>query len=104
MKYALHGLSQIYRAGYEYKKAGVIVTGIIPDDQVQQSMFDNGSRDRWDQISKAMDRINGKYGRDTISFAVQGTKGKRTWQPRAERRSAAFTTDWHQLPKVSMSD
>lgn len=102
IKYALHGLKQIYRAGYEYKKAGVIVTGIVPASQVQPDMFDTTDRKKLSQVSNAMDRINQRYGRNTISFAVQGTNAKRPWQTRADRRSPAYTTRWEELPKIEL--
>lgn len=102
IKYALHGLKQLYRPGYEYKKAGVIVTGIVPADQVQPDMFDTTDREKLGQVSGAMDYINQKFGRNTISFAVQGTKDKRPWQTKADRRSPAFTTRWEELPRIEL--
>jgi len=62
----------VHRCSYEYKKAG-----IVPADQVRPDIFDNTDRGKLSQVSSAMDRINQRYGRNTISFAVQGTPEKR---------------------------
>lgn len=102
IKYALHGLKQIYRQGYEYKKAGVIVTGIVPAEQVQRHMFDATDHEKLNQVAGVMDHLNRRYGRNTISFAVQGANGKRLWQSRFNRRSPAFTTNWEELPKIEL--
>ena len=102
IKYALHGLKQIYRPGYEYKKAGVIVTGIVPAEHVQVDMFDTTDHEKQGRVASVMDHLNQRYGRDTISFAVQGTTGKRPWQSRFNRRSPSYTTDWDELPKVTL--
>lgn len=99
IRHALHGLRAIYRAGFEYKKAGVIVTGIVPDDQVQASLFDDTDREKQGQVSTVMDSINKRFGRNTINFAVQGTPTKRPWQTKFNQRSHAFTTSWEELPK-----
>ena len=48
-------------------------------------------------LTKALDRINAEYGRDTVSFAASGRK--RRWGLRSERRSQRFTTDWDELLK-----
>jgi DNA polymerase V len=46
IKYALCALEAIYREGYRYKKAGVLVTEIVPEDQVQGSLFDQVDREK----------------------------------------------------------
>lgn len=44
ISYAMYVLEMIYKPGYEYKKAGVIVTGIVPSTAVQQNLFDGVDR------------------------------------------------------------
>jgi DNA polymerase V len=48
---------------------------------------------------QVMDRLNDEFGRDTISIAASGRK--RPWGLKAERRSARYTTDWHELLQVA---
>ena len=98
IKYVNNGLKMIFRKGYEYKKAGVIVTGIIPECQQQIGLFDSEDRPKLTTISNLMDKLNARFGRDTLTFAIQGT-GK-NWKPNARSLSPKFTTRWGDIPKV----
>ncbi|HHZ20521.1 MAG TPA: Y-family DNA polymerase [Firmicutes bacterium] len=98
IKYALSGLSAIYKEGYKYKKAGVMVLDIVPEDRVQGSLFDCTDYGKHAGIMKVMDEINGKYGRNTVKFAVQGS-GVR-WKLRQEKLSPSYTTRWEDIIKV----
>ncbi len=67
VKYALHGLEKIYRPGYEYVKAGVLVTTIGRQDELQLNLWEAGT-DPWDieeelALSGIVDGINQKWGR-----------------------------------------
>ena len=98
LKYAVRALRLIYKDGYEYKKAGVIVTGIIPDTQQQIGIFDKEDRAKLEKLSGLMDKVNAKFGRNSIGFAIQGTTNN--WQPNAKNLSPRYTTSWEDLPKV----
>jgi len=58
IRYALRGVEQIFRAGYRYKKAGVILTVLVPAHQVQMHLFDDQDRERSCQLMAAIDAIN----------------------------------------------
>jgi DNA polymerase V len=98
IKYALFALRFIYEKGYRYKKAGVIVTAIVPADRVQGSLFDELDREKHDGIMKTMDRINAKYGQDTLKTAVQGFENR--WKLRQEKLSPCYTTRWSDIITV----
>ena len=83
-------LADIFKAGYRYKKAGVIVSGIVPETNVQLSLFDTVDRERQSKVLRSMDGLNAVYGRDTVRMAAQGFERK--WKLRQERRSPCFTT------------
>ena len=92
-------LKSIYRKGLTYKKAGVIVGDIIPEDQVQLNLFDTEK----DHISRknlygALDRVNQKMGKDKIQILGQGIKKR--WGVKRQRVSPCYTTQWNQLLKV----
>ena len=57
---ALRAFRTIYRPGFRYKKAGVIVSNIVPDDAVQGTIFgfDEELRSRQDRLSEVMDKVN----------------------------------------------
>ncbi len=99
IKAALYSLELIYRSGYRYKKAGVIVAEIVPETAVQGSLFgDEINLEKQAEIMKTMDRINAKYGREMVKTAIQGVKG--SWQMRQARLSSSYTTQWDDIITV----
>ena len=98
IKYALAALGAIYKIGYCYKKAGVIVFEIVPEDQIQGSLFDNVDRPKHSEVMKTLDEINSKYGRDALKIAVQGSGQK--WKLRQEKLSPCYTTRWDEIIEV----
>ena len=53
---------------------------------------------RSQELMQVMDRINSRYGRDTIQLASSGIAKK--WQMKADYKSQSYTTDWNELPLV----
>lgn len=90
IRYALYVLKQIFKNGPIYAKAGVIVTGIIPADQIIVDLFDTTDRARLSEVSRLIDSINKQYGRNTIVFAAQKTQHR--WQTKANPKSPCYTT------------
>jgi DNA polymerase V len=99
IKYALSNLLKIYRPGYRYKKAGVMLTGIMPDNQAQLDLFTPFKyRANRKIIMGAMDEINNRWGSDTVQIAAAGIG--QLWQMRQSRKTPRFTTQWGELPVV----
>ncbi|TGM04814.1 Y-family DNA polymerase [Leptospira barantonii] len=96
--YALLGLRRIYRRGLQYKKAGVILDQIRTKGDQQDDLFSDFDRSRDEQISNAMDRINGKFGKDKIKLAVASKQN--AWSLRQENLSPRYTTRWEDIPVV----
>lgn len=88
--YALIALRNIYRKGYFFKKAGVIIMDIVPDSAIQQNMFDNVDRERQKKLMKVVDRLNSGFNRNNLTLAVQG--GRRKWKLKQELLSPCYTT------------
>ncbi len=99
IRYASAALQAIYRKGYRYKKAGVIVMEIGPEGRVQGSLYDRVDRAKHAAVMREVDALNAKYGRDTIKVAAQGLGGK--WKLRQERLSPCYTTRWSDIIKVA---
>ena len=99
IKHSLHGLKKIYRSGFEYKKAGVMLAEIIPETYRQRNLFERGRNDR--KLMDAMDNINTKWGSGTLQYAATGFK--KPWMFKREQLSKAYTTQWDQLPVVKAS-
>jgi hypothetical protein len=58
-------------------------------------VFDDEKYKRWHNLTKAIDRISRKFGRDAVRFASVKTQGKRKTE--AAWKSPGFTTDWNEL-------
>ena len=72
-KVANETLGKIYREGYQYKKAGVIVMGIGPDSPIQQDLFDINAEQfqKMKRLDEVVDRINRLHGSETIVLGAQ---------------------------------
>jgi DNA polymerase V len=99
------GLSAIYRAGYKFAKAGVMLVELQPD-HIQQGELDLEAGDATlqeqgekSQLMAALDSINQRFGRDTMKMASAGLAGdKRVWAMKQERRTPGYTTCIADMP------
>ena len=98
IRYALRGVEQIWREGYRYQKAGVILTALAPAHQIQAQLFDRHDRERSQKLMAAIDAINREWGSGTIRYAAVGLRP--AWIMRCARRSPRFTTRWEELAVV----
>ncbi len=90
-------LREIFRSGYGYKKAGVILSEITPREGTQSDLFDPVDRGRQSRLMEALDAVNRRHGGHKVVVAAQ------TLSPLPVQRahlSPAYTTDWDQLPVV----
>ena len=97
-KYATKALTLLYKKGYQYKKAGVIVMGITPTNTKQLNLFVN-ENPKHKKLMKVMDKINGNYGEDVLKLANQNLE--KTWIMRQEKLSKQYTTNWNELLTVN---
>lgn len=91
---------RVYKAGYDYKKAGVMLTGLEPAGGRQLSFFERPTAEdaRRGALMRALDEVNARHGRGTLQLAAEGL-GKPWWM-RQLRKSRRFTTSWSELPRV----
>jgi DNA polymerase V len=94
-RYAVSALASIYRPGYSYKKAGVVLSEIHPDTQFQGDMFAGAQEDP--TLMATLDQINSRYGKGTLKLSQDGSR--RTWHMKQERKSPEYTTNWYELPE-----
>lgn len=97
---AIKAFRMIYKPDYMYKKAGVTVTGIIPSDAVQASLFDENEhlRDRQERISKIMDEVN-SAGHSVLRLATQRS-GHYADMIRSDHRSRLYSTSLDDIIEV----
>jgi DNA polymerase V len=91
-------LGRIWKAGFSYKKAGVMLLDLSHRDQAQPGLLVPADSDRAVATMAALDAINRRFGHDTLSYAASGSK--RAWKLRSEFMSGRYTTDWDELLKV----
>jgi DNA polymerase V len=97
-KYAVEGLKKIYKKGIEYKKAGVIVMGLIPNNKTQLNLFEKENPK--DQIlMKTLDFIRKKEGPNKIKLGSQDLK--KIWKMKQTKLSKKYTTCLNQIIKVN---
>jgi DNA polymerase V len=83
--------------GCRYAKAGVLLADLCPASAAPLDVFAAASPRRA-ALMAVMDRLNAKYGRDTLFPAAAGVE--RRWETRAARRSPRYTTRLSELPRV----
>ncbi|MFM8443212.1 MAG: Y-family DNA polymerase [Methylococcus sp.] len=103
---AARGLERIFKPGFRYQKAGVMLLNLEPKSQGQRSLFDPVSavtQATRDKLLAVMDQINGEMGRDTLWTAAQGLTAREardSWRMKRGALSPAYTTRWSDLPKA----
>jgi DNA polymerase V len=98
IKPAVQLVDQLYEEGQLYKKAGVMLSGIIPDDSIQGNLFlpDNKNCER--KLMDMIDNINFSQRDDILKFASSGTT--RNWKMQQNHCSSRYTTRWEELFEV----
>lgn len=94
---ASEALKKIFRKGYGYKKAGVMVTEIVPSGHVQGSLLDTVDRTKRGALMDIIDSINKTAGGNTVRLASQGTIDQFSTRTMTSRR---FTTSWDEIMEV----
>jgi len=95
---ANHLLKRIWKDGFRYAKAGVMLSDFYDPGMFQPGLFDDVStRSNSQQLMSVLDTIN-QSGAGKVFFAGQGTK--KDWSMKREHLSPAYTTRWDQLPRV----
>ena len=76
-----------------------MLTGIIPENQVQCNLFEPKPFDiRRKTLTKVIDEVNLKLGTNTIQYAAEGIN--KPWRMRQAKRTARYTTKWDEIPLI----
>lgn len=97
---AVQGLERVYREGFAYQRAGVMLLDLASEGAEQGLLFVEtpGDRGRSDSLMDCMDKINRGCGRGTVRYA--GERLGDRWRMRQKLKSAASTTRWARVPGV----
>jgi len=93
-RHAIRLLDSIWREGYRYAKAGVILQDFTADGVEQKDLFESPAEGNSAAVMNLMDAINAKVGK--VWLAGQGVN--HVWQMSRERLSPRYTTAWDELP------
>ena len=99
LSWALKGLGQIYRPGYRYKKAGVMLNRLAPADELSRRLFGDGRFEKSRRAMRAVDEINARHGPRTIRFGAAPARGR--WETKFLRRSRCYTTRLDEVLRVA---
>ncbi|UKK61413.1 Y-family DNA polymerase [Prevotella communis] len=104
-------MERVFRQGYHYKRAGVIVMGISPDNGVQTNFIDYDSErhEKMKRLDEALDKINREYGSETLVLGSQqytkpqgkGKAGVFKDSIKHDFRSPCYTTRWSDIPEAT---
>jgi DNA polymerase V len=99
VRVAMFILNNIYRPGFRYQKAGVMLGEIVPAGGQQTDMFGfRSADDRSNRRMVAIDAINNRWGRHTIRTGSQGYRAP--WAMRQDNLSPRYTTRWEDVLTV----
>lgn len=99
IKPAVKLVDKLYEHGRIYKKAGVMLSGIVPDATIQGNLFMSETKNNNRFLMSMLDNVNFAMRDDMVKFAASGTT--RDWKMRQELRSPRYTTRWDELFTVS---
>ncbi len=95
-------LKSIYLPNTKYKKAGIMLTGLAPADEIQMDLFDPELyTQKQFQLMECIDQINSRHGRNTAAFAASGlhreSDKSTNWEMKQDYLSRRYTTDWSEI-------
>ncbi|MEZ5470667.1 MAG: Y-family DNA polymerase [Marinicella sp.] len=97
---ASQGLRRIYKAGYQYKKVGIMLTNLCDKGSVQQDLFTpEMTTANNDKLMQVLDQINSRFGKGKLRCGTEGFS--KQWVMRSDKKTGEYTTNWQDIVKVS---
>jgi len=100
IKVAISGLKKIYKYGYFYQKAGIVLSKLSESSENEFNLLAPIMENKSQKLMKAIDLTNSKYGRNAISIAQAGINN--SWKMRREHSSQIDTSSFDSLPKITV--
>lgn len=99
VQWGIRALKRIYRPGFDYQKAGVMLSELRPRSLAQGSLFGvESTYETTDRLMATMDTINQRWGRSVLRVGAEGVS--KSWRMKRGNLSHGYTTDWDGLPTV----
>jgi DNA polymerase V len=96
---AMKGLERVFRPGFKIRKAGVMLGSLELAVNTSRRLWDDESYEDHRRLMRAIDEINARYGRDTVTCGIYPSDG--IWRTRFEKRSPRYTTEWDEIRLVT---
>ena len=94
----IDALKKIFAKGYRYQKAGVVFLGLVNNSEYGQNLFVDKSSQKSNSLMKAIDSMNVKFGRNSLTLADSGVG--HCWKMRRDHSSKIDTSHFDFLPTV----
>jgi len=95
---ACASIERLYRKGAAFKKCGVVLGGLVPENRIQRNLFDNVDREKCARLMRTIDAVNAGSN-CPLRWAAEGIN--QTWKLKFQRRSRRYTTHWDELLEVA---
>ena len=93
VKYAVMAMNNIFRPGVNYKRAGVLLSGIKPSTAVEQNLFSEVDLNKHNKLMKIVDQINSRTGTYCVGLAPDQSVHK--WAPSKKFKSSSASSSIH---------
>lgn len=103
LHFAKKGVDLIFRPGYAYKRAGVLLGELVEEKSYQKDLFvlqNKGQEERKQAVMEMVDRANRRFGYGILHFGM--TDKEELWKSRSESTSAAYSTSWDELLTIKI--
>jgi len=98
IEYATAAIKRLYKKGFLYAKAGLILGDLVPEGKVQGNLFDRADRQKSRRLMRAIDAVNLKLPDSRLIWAAEGID--QAWRTKFAKRSKRYTTQWDELVEV----
>lgn len=96
---AMTGLAAIYKPGFAYAKAGVMLTELIEHDRVPQDLFSEPElKGKSQALMAALDKVNARFGRGALTTGAATAQAR--WGMKQDRRTPRYSTHWSELIRL----
>lgn len=98
VRVAIWAVKRLYKPGYDYQKAGIMLSELVPRGVLQQDLFSHDVATGTSARMRLLDAVNLRMGKNTLRLASDGIQ--QGWRMRSGNKSPAYTTSWTELPKA----
>ena len=96
---AQRALKSIFKDGYEFKKCGVVLSGIESSStQAQLDWINPGDSDKRIELMRCVDALNSRFGRGSIKVGTEALN--QAWSMRRDKLSPKYTTQFTDLLRI----